>query len=67
MRHPEYPRGRLDSTASLLCRLSSPHALVCNMVDEIERAKNRIKSKVRVKVEHPSHVIKRVFGFAKVC
>ena len=36
------------------------------MVDEVERAKNRTKSKVRAKVEHPIGVIKRVFGFAKV-
>lgn len=36
------------------------------MVDEIERAKNRTKSKVRAKVEHSIGVIKRVFGFAKV-
>jgi len=36
------------------------------VVDEIERAKNRTKSKVRAKVEHAIGVIKRVFGFAKV-
>ena len=36
------------------------------VVDEVERAKNRTKSKVRAKVEHPFGVIKRVFGFAKV-
>jgi hypothetical protein len=36
------------------------------VVDENERAKNRTKSKVRAKVEHPIGVIKRVFGFAKV-
>jgi transposase, IS5 family len=36
------------------------------LVDEVERAKNRSKSKVRAKVEHPIGVIKRVFGFAKV-
>ena len=36
------------------------------VVDEIERAKNRTKSKVRARVEHPIGVIKRVFGFAKV-
>jgi IS5 family transposase len=36
------------------------------VVDAIERAKNRTKSKVRAKVEHPIGVIKRVFGFAKV-
>lgn len=32
-----------------------------------ERAKNRNKSKVRAKGEHPIGVIKRVFGFVKVC
>lgn len=36
------------------------------MVDEVERSKNRTKSSVRAKVEHPFQVIKRVFGFAKV-
>lgn len=33
--------------------------------DEVERAKNRTKSSVRAKVEHPFHVIKRIFGFTK--
>ena len=36
------------------------------VVDEVERAKNRTKSKVRARVEHAIGVIKRVFGFAKV-
>ena len=36
------------------------------VVDEAARAKNRTKSKVRSKVEHAFHVIKRQFGFAKV-
>ncbi len=36
------------------------------VVDAIERAKNRTKSKVRARVEHAIGVIKRVFGFAKV-
>ena len=36
------------------------------VVDEVERARNRTQSKVRVKVEHPIGVIKRMFGFAKV-
>jgi IS5 family transposase len=36
------------------------------MVDKTERAKNRTKSKVRAKAEHPIGVIKRVFSFAKV-
>jgi transposase, IS5 family len=34
-------------------------------VDEEERAKNRTKSSVRAKVEHPFLIIKRIFGFAK--
>src|SRR5438270_11665326 len=36
------------------------------VVDEVERAKNRAKSKVRARVEHAIGVIKRVFGFSKV-
>jgi transposase, IS5 family len=36
------------------------------VVNEVERAKNRTKSKVRARVEHAIGVIKRVFGFAKV-
>lgn len=36
------------------------------VVDEAERAKNRTKSSVRAKVEHPFLVLKRVFGFSKV-
>ena len=36
------------------------------VVDEVERGKNRRKSAVRAKVEHPFGVIKQVFGFVKV-
>ncbi len=36
------------------------------VVDEVERGKNRWKSRIRAKVEHGIGVIKRVFGFAKV-
>jgi len=35
------------------------------LTDE-DRGKNRTKSKVRAKVEHPFLVFKRVFGFSKV-
>jgi hypothetical protein len=35
-------------------------------VDEVERTKNRTKSKVRARVEHSICIIKRVFDFAKV-
>jgi transposase, IS5 family len=38
----------------------------CGIVDEVERGKNRTKSSVRAKVEHPFLVIKRVFGLVKV-
>jgi IS5 family transposase len=34
--------------------------------DAVARAKNRTKSRVRAKVEHPIGVIKRLFGFSKV-
>jgi IS5 family transposase len=35
-------------------------------IDELERAKNRVKSKVRSKVEHVFGVMKLKFGFVKV-
>ena len=35
-------------------------------IDEVQRAKNRTKSKVRAKFEHVFGVIKGVFGFVKV-
>jgi len=37
-----------------------------NYVDELQKKKNRSKSSVRVKVEHPFRILKRVFGFDKV-
>jgi IS5 family transposase len=37
-----------------------------NRVDELQRAKNRNKSSVRAKVEHPFRILKRIFGFDKV-
>jgi IS5 family transposase len=36
-------------------------------LSDTERARNRQKSRVRAKVEHSIGVIKRVFGFTKVC
>ena len=35
-------------------------------IDEVERAKNRNKSKVRARVEHVFAVVKRLWGFTKV-
>ncbi len=37
-----------------------------NRVDELQRAKNKSKSSVRAKVEHPFRILKRIFGFDKV-
>jgi transposase, IS5 family len=37
-----------------------------NYVDEEARRKNKTKSRVRAKVEHPFRILKRVFGFTKV-
>lgn len=37
-----------------------------NFVDELQKAKNRVKARVRAKVEHPLRILKRIFGFAKV-
>jgi IS5 family transposase len=34
--------------------------------DEVKRAKNRNKSKIRARVEHVFAVVKRLWGFAKV-
>ena len=55
-------------------RECAPHAQDCTQrryrykyyVDEVERAKNRTKSKVRSKVEHVFGVMKLKFGFVKV-
>lgn len=35
-------------------------------LSEAQRARNRLQSKIRAKVEHPFHVMKRVFGFTHV-
>jgi IS5 family transposase len=35
-------------------------------LDELQKKKNRSKSSVRAKVEHPFRILKRVFGFDKV-
>jgi len=37
-----------------------------NFIDEIQKAKNRVKARVRAKVEHPFRILKRIFGFEKV-
>lgn len=55
-------------------RTAAPHAqdMTCrrtkykNYVDQLQRKKNRVKSKVRARVEHPFRILKRIFGFDKV-
>jgi IS5 family transposase len=37
-----------------------------NRVDELERARNRSKSRIRARVEHPFRILKRIFGFDEV-
>ena len=37
-----------------------------DFVDELQRARSRVKARVRAKVEHPFRILKRVFGFEKV-
>jgi IS5 family transposase len=37
-----------------------------NFVDELQKAKNRVKARVRARVEHPFRILKRIFGFEKV-
>jgi IS5 family transposase len=34
-------------------------------VDDSQRAKNRNKSRVRAKIQHPFRILKRTFGFDK--
>ena len=46
-------------------RLHQPPLPLQGHRNEEERAKNKTKSSVRAKVEHPFLIIKRIFGFAK--
>lgn len=45
----------------------APHARDFTHRRAARRATNRWKSRIRARVEHPIGVIKRVFGFTKVC
>jgi hypothetical protein len=48
-----------------LCKTRCTTAKDCRRINEVEKAKNRNKSRVRAKVEHVFGVIKNVFGFRK--
>jgi IS5 family transposase len=54
--------GKAPSAQDFTNRKGTRH----QRLSDAERARNRTKSKVRARVEHPFHVIKQVFGFAKV-
>jgi IS5 family transposase len=55
-------------------REAAPHAqdMTCrrakykDWVDELQKKKNKTKSRVRAMVEHPFRILKRIFGFDKV-
>jgi IS5 family transposase len=55
--HKHAPQAR--DTTNRRCRYQG-------QVDDVERRKNRNKSSVRAKVEHPFLILKKVFCFAKV-
>jgi len=46
--------------------MTSRRVMYKNFVDELQKAKNRVKARVRAKVEHPFRILKRIFGFEKV-
>ena len=46
--------------------MTSRRAKYKNFVDELEKTKNRVKARVRAKVEHPFRILKRIFGFERV-
>jgi IS5 family transposase len=66
--------GFPNARAPFLAPLKAPHAQDFTNrkgtrnkpLSDAERGRNRTKSKVRARVEHPFHVIKQVFGFVKV-
>ena len=59
--------GRSDPAGSAACEdMTSRRVKYKNFVDELQKAKNRVKARVRAKVEHPFRILKRIFGFEKV-
>ncbi len=58
-----------DLIASKACRakdFTNQRVHKADEVDEVQRGKNRNKSKVRARVEHVFAVVKRLWGFSKV-
>src|ERR1700740_495756 len=46
--------------------MTSRRVQLKNFVDELQKSKNRVKARVRAKVEPPFRILKRIFGFEKV-
>src|SRR5450755_3595468 len=63
VRDREKPSGRRLGERKIM---TSRRAQYKNFVDELQKAKNRLKARVRAKVEHPFRILKRIFGFEKV-
>ena len=65
MKGNEWPRS---SAASHAAPLTSPRVIprADQNLSEKERATHHTKSRVRARVEHVFHVVKRIFGFTKV-
>lgn len=59
-------KAKIRAVAKRACCLIQAKAGRHRPLTEEQKATNRNKSRVRAKGEHPFHVIKRVFGFAKV-
>jgi Transposase DDE domain len=63
---PRTRRSDLSSRTTGLGHMISRRTRYKRMVDEIQRKKNRTKARMRAKVEHPFHALKRMFGLVKV-
>jgi IS5 family transposase len=59
-------QGLIESKAPKTKDRTNQRVVGSGVVAELERIVNRIKSKVRSRVEHVFAVVKRQFGFAKV-
>ena len=74
MSHPTSLRIVVAVMTSIPIRQAAPRAQDMtsrrvhykNFVDELQKAKNRVKARVRAKVEHPFLILKRIFGSEKV-
>jgi IS5 family transposase len=63
-----YPgqREAIRQAAARAQDMTSRRVRYKNFVDELQKAKNRAKARVRAKVEHRFRILKRIFGFEKV-